>query len=101
MSLDDWHTPKPHLARPWSNTSAEETWPDLEPATDDWPTPEPVTDDWPDPEPATSESVDILDQRAGIPGPLGCGCDAAMVIITGEHLKDCEIQHGAEADDHG
>lgn len=87
--LDDWPTPKPHLVIPWSNTSADD-WPDPEPASDDWPKPAPHIDDWPEPEPATPEPVDILDQQAGTPGLLGCGCDAAMVIITGEHLKGCK-----------
>lgn len=56
----------------------------------DWPDPEPADDDWPDPEPGQPEPTDILDQPAGTPGPLVCGCDAAMVIATGEHLKNCE-----------
>lgn len=67
-------------------------WPDPVPAVDDWPEPAPYVDDWPDPEPAQSEPADILDQRAGTPGPLVCGCDAAMVITTGEHLRNCETR---------
>ena len=67
-------------------------WPDPEPVDDDWPEPIPVDDAWPDPEPSQPEPVDVLDQPAGTPGQLECGCDAAMVIITGEHLKGCETR---------
>ena len=73
-------------------------WP--EPLRDDaWPEPfqwpEPVQDDdWPEPEPEpgqseSTEPVNILDQFAGCSGVLVCGCDPAMVIATGMHLKGC------------
>jgi len=65
-------------------------WPTPEQVVDDWPTPEPLVDDWPDPEQATADDASILDQPAGTPGSLDCGCDAAMVITTGDHLRDCE-----------
>lgn len=63
------------------------TWPTPEPASDEWPTPEPASDEWPNPTPASPEPVGVLDQDAGTPGTLSCGCDAAMVIVTGEHCR--------------
>jgi len=66
-------------------------WPDPEPASDDWPDPEPASDDWPEPIVIDAPDVptDVLDMPAGTPGPLDCGCDVAMVIATGLHVRGC------------
>jgi hypothetical protein len=66
-------------------------WPEPTPADDDWPEPTPADDDWPEPDQSEEpEPVDILDQPAGTPGQLVCGCDAMMVIVSGKHLNTCE-----------
>jgi len=54
-----------------------------------WPDPEPASDDWPEPIDVPDTPTDVLDMPAGTPGPLDCGCDVAMVIATGLHVRGC------------
>ncbi len=66
--------------------TSPDDWPEPEPDVDDWPEPEPYVDTWPTP---AVVSENILDQIAGTPGPLPCGCDARTTILTGSHQSGC------------
>lgn len=81
--MSDFTWPEPLRADSWPEPLRDDAWPEPEPVDDTWPEPKPADDTW------QEETSILLDQPAGTPGRLDCGCDPAMIIAAGRHLKGC------------